>query len=854
MQEKIYVVTLHNREDLEGFYTDMESKGFHVSMKREISRNTHYLLTEDQAEELLKDSRVWDVKPADDLQIKRTSVINNESYTKSGNFWKSDTISPATVSVNDFQWGHLHCAGNELQRDKSRFGTTNGELNDSITGNYYGISSSNYTINGTTYPVRGILWVPTSVGNSVDIVVCYHGTLDDSDTTTILNAANTVMDVMIDNVNIKDKIIFSVAYPQDNISAARNINMVTPQQLSTFYFGDNIVYARAALLWAKNNLNSGLTSLGLSQQINRVFMFGHSQGGSVVHKLNTLETTDGVIANSPGPIRLDETCSVATGNLTCNKLSNAGFDPTTTPLSSNTYYQRSVANFVTGHKAKITYFQALDDPTGGPGLDGQIVWMSELMTDMENNNQDYEYIKVPTGGHASFASNLQLQGIFRNIVGSRGGSYEIKSDSVSIFNNGKHVDVVIVDDGVSYDCDEWNSPSSGNSRFVPYQWFNELNSTVTSIDDDNSTIVTGTITYPSNSTNADYHGTHVTGTAAGQHYGWAREANIYNLDVFNWGIPSLLIFDYLRAFHKNKPINPSTGKKNPTITNHSWSSVYYMPLKGYDGDDPIYRLDFSDITNISYNGVTYNSSNPGPSGWTESGVEKDFGVRFGLNSYPRYSAALAADVLDAVEDGIIVIGAAGNDNLNMVRPTDPEWNNTVFISGLGNIFYNRGGSPNTADSGSITVGNLSNFSDFRRAVSSMFGSGVDIFAPGTQILSSFNSSGLEDSKYGGDPNYFYPISGTSMASPQVAGVAACLATNKTRFTNDDVRKYLKENSIENDIVFNINGGDFDDPTCQKGSPNKYLHIRNPRKETGVIEEVHGLRKSSGQTFPRRRFT
>jgi subtilisin family serine protease len=279
-----------------------------------------------------------------------------------------------------------------------------------------------------------------------------------------------------------------------------------------------------------------------------------------------------------------------------------------------------------------------------------------------------------------------------------------------------------------------------------------------------------------------------------------------------------------------------------------------MPLKGYDGDDPIYRLDFSDITNISYNGDTYNSNNPGPSGWTESGVEKDFGVRFGLESYPKYSAALAADVLDAVEDGIIVIGAAGNENLNMVRPTDIEWNNTVFISGLGNIFYNRGGSPNTADSGSIIVGNLSNFSDFRRASSSMFGTAVDIFAPGTQILSSFNSNGLEDSKYGGDPNYFYPISGTSMASPQVAGVAACLATNKTRFTNDDVRKYLNDNSIENDITFNSNGGDFDDPTCQKGSPNKYLHIRNPRKETGQIEEIQGLRKSSGQTFPRRRFT
>ena len=62
MSEKIYVVTLHKREDLEGFYSEMTENGFRLNMKRPMSRCTHYWMTAEQAEELKKDSRVWDVE------------------------------------------------------------------------------------------------------------------------------------------------------------------------------------------------------------------------------------------------------------------------------------------------------------------------------------------------------------------------------------------------------------------------------------------------------------------------------------------------------------------------------------------------------------------------------------------------------------------------------------------------------------------------------------------------------------------------------------------------------------------------------------------------------------------------
>ena len=90
-----------------------------------------------------------------------------------------------------------------------------------------------------------------------------------------------------------------------------------------------------------------------------------------------------------------------------------------------------------------------------------------------------------------------------------------------------------------------------------------------------------------------------------------------------------------------------------------------------------------------------------------------------------------------------------------------------------------------------------------------------------------------------------------MASPQVTGIAACLATGKDRFTNADVLGYLNKHSIYGDMTFDVAGGGLDDNSCRQGSPNKYLHIENPRSIVGYIEEVVGER-TSGMTFPRRR--
>ena len=473
----------------------------------------------------------------------------------------------------------------------------------------------------------------------------------------------------------------------------------------------------------------------------------------------------------------------------------------------------------------------------------------------------------------------------KNVFGQDTGQV-VFTDDIDVFNDGRHVDVVIVDEPVSFDCGEWNSDLNGANRFVQYDWYGQLNQYVTSIDDDGTTLPNPPYAnYFDNATAADLHGIHVAGTVAGRTYGWAREANIYSLQVLNatLGTPcnEMLVFDYLRAFHRHKPINTETGQRNPTVTNHSWG---YGMNWWYSFERAITT---EDIIGIYHRGTTYNSSNPGPNGWTMAGIEKDFGVGAWVFGYPADNSAIRADLEDAVEDGVIVIGAAGNDDRWGAKNEDghesylQDWNNYIAmdIPGYGTYSWwcDRGSSPCNGK-GCIVVGAISNESDFRRADFSNYGPLVDVWAPGYKIVSawpnpnniqgSYNGVGVQDTKYGG-ANWHWPISGTSMASPQVCGIAALLATGKERFTNSDVLAFIQQKGIRNDMTWEISGGLFDDSTASGAANPTYGNLRdadieidavNPRATSGHIYgwyngDLHGHRRpeasfQNAQMYPR----
>ena len=474
------------------------------------------------------------------------------------------------------------------------------------------------------------------------------------------------------------------------------------------------------------------------------------------------------------------------------------------------------------------------------------------------------------------------------------------NENIEVFADGKHVDVVIVDNPVSFDCLEWNSPTTGLNRFVQYDWYTELNQYVSSIDDDGNAIPSGSYVYHPNSFNSTFHGNHVASTVAGQFYGWAREANIYSLHVnlgsgFGTPVTSTLVFDYLRAFHRYKPINPLTGKRNPTVTNHSWGSSYrFWSLYERDFDATGEVSGTADLAEVVIRGVTYNAANPGPSGWTNAGIHQDFGIgsggRYsgGTFNYNADNMSTRYDMNDAIDEGVVIIAAAGNNDqysikANSLTPEFADWNNKVVLnlpSGSQYSFnHHRGSSPSNAH-GCITVGSISNNSDFRKSDFSNFGPMIDVWAPGDKIqgawpdpnniyqASGYNGIGYLDNKYGGT-NWRYTIGGTSMASPQVCGIAALLATGKERFTNSDVMGFIQKYSYENEMTFDVNGGLFDDRTASGGanplhggstSTTREIRAINPRNVSGLIdgwykETLKGERRPSymfygAQMYPR----
>ena len=80
MSKRTYIVTLRDKRDLANFYDEMEFSGSSNSfvpgrevkcrVRRNLSRNTHYNLTPEEAVELAKDPRVLAVElPFEDMGI-----------------------------------------------------------------------------------------------------------------------------------------------------------------------------------------------------------------------------------------------------------------------------------------------------------------------------------------------------------------------------------------------------------------------------------------------------------------------------------------------------------------------------------------------------------------------------------------------------------------------------------------------------------------------------------------------------------------------------------------------------------------------------------------------------------------
>jgi hypothetical protein len=186
--------------------------------------------------------------------------------------------------------------------------------------------------------------------------------------------------------------IVSVAYPQEHV-----------------LLGDNIVQGEAALLWLQNKASE---ELGIT--VKKVFLGGHSQGGYMVTRLNTMHQTNGVIANAPGPLnlvyrcQLEENGQVQSGAV-CTKLKNVYGTTTSNP---NAYFQRSLLNFTNGFKSDILFVQGLNDAPI------QMYSWPTFKQDVLSctNCQNRQFVEIVGGEHGSLFESLTAKTEFNNFI------------------------------------------------------------------------------------------------------------------------------------------------------------------------------------------------------------------------------------------------------------------------------------------------------------------------------------------------------------------------------------------------------------------------------------------------------
>ena len=409
--------------------------------------------------------------------------------------------------------------------------------------------------------------------------------------------------------------------------------------------------------------------------------------------------------------------------------------------------------------------------------------------------------------------------------------------NIEITNNGANVDVVICDGIIDPAHPEFavNADGTGGSRVIRYNWF-QHNMEVRGIS-------SGTYSY-ADSVSAS-HGTHVAGIAVGNTQGWARKANIYNISPYT----TTSVIDYIRAFHNAKPINPITGRKNPTIANYSWG------ITGSNSLGTVYYMQFQ--------GGTYGRPNAAQSPVTDYGWSP-YRASLGLVSadpnnsntmqYMSRDSAIDTDVADAAAAGIIQVGAAGNYLMYNDVPGGTNYDNALIVANFVTLvyeyyYYMRGPSPG-ASPGVISVSAIDNTVLERKADYSNAGPRTDVFAPGSGITSSY-PTGTADPRNAS--YYIEKLPGTSMATPQVTGVLACALETYPLMTPAEALAYMVNYSSKAQLSDPADGAyPFINYNSLLHGPNYYLKYKQEKSTVGMTypKQNYNIRPTSGRTYPR----
>lgn len=470
------------------------------------------------------------------------------------------------------------------------------------------------------------------------------------------------------------------------------------------------------------------------------------------------------------------------------------------------------------------------------------------------------------------------------------------TSNLKITASGKNVDIIILEVGgfVNKNLIEFNSKAdgTGTTRVKDFNWFSlhEQAGNTSNITNNGELNNFYYNDWYSDRFNRDWHPNTVAAVAAGNSQGYARDANIYSLRM-NFFLPN--IFKYVKAFHQNKPINPLTGRRNPTIVNGSFHLNLLRRAEtvtkiNFRGTITNYRGTYGtgdyateeDLKSVGIHAWTVTSSrNPNQVGkvlfYGGGYIQKTEQRTYPNGRVSTVSSIInrkqKEDIAEMINAGVIFIQGAGNNNVKISKPGDIDYDNYVEAEYRysGNVsvvqtlrmYYNRG-DINQQECGHLIVGGLENNKDENKAGFSSAGSLVDIYAASRSVLSTSTSGSLErvpHKHFVNPPNVQRPwdraekAQGTSFGCPLVTGAVALAAEHWPTLTQQEVNTYFVSQSQEVMADSGTNDGTRDFKSLYGGT-GRVMYWENIRGTEGYAfpRSNYKLRQRTGILYPRPR--
>jgi hypothetical protein len=242
----------------------------------------------------------------------------------------------------------------------------------------------------------------------------------------------------------------------------------------------------------------------------------------------------------------------------------------------------------------------------------------------------------------------------------------------------------------------------------------------------------------------------------------------------------------------------------------------------------------------------------------------DYGILQNGEKMPLRVASVDADIQDAIDDGIIFVASAGNDNWLVDADGGTNYDNYLVDAGL-TYYYHRGCTPGRSTASVLNVGSLSSGATETKSTTSNSGPGVDLYAAGERIISSVYDTSAYT--YG---NANLPVGQSANHNIQSFSRTSNVATVVTTTSHGLANGNLVTTYLDSDLSFNtvltsvtvvnatsftyVNSGDNLVSTNVTGGTDNYVLIGYAYQQfngsSSAAAQVSGVLAIALESYPR----